>query len=142
MTVRAMIGKGLSSAGGLTLFKLCSSDCMHAPHAEVGYEFQFPMHSPLITRIQVMRRGFIGRNKNACAQGNEAIAWGGHCVEASGESFVHNHSTCRYFLRGMVGKRNIIPIDKARQRHIQKNNSADSKFTCFLVATAESSCFC
>ncbi|CAE7293739.1 rplS [Symbiodinium sp. CCMP2592] len=63
MTVRAMIGKGLSS---------------------VGYEFQFPMHSPLITRIQVMRRGFIGRNKNA------------------------------YFLRGMVGKRNIIPIDKER----------------------------
>ncbi|CAE7715468.1 rplS, partial [Symbiodinium pilosum] len=63
MTVRAMIGKGLSS---------------------VGYEFQFPMHSPLITRIQVMRRGFIGRNKNA------------------------------YFLRGMVGKRNIIPVDKER----------------------------
>ena len=63
MTVRAMLGKGLST---------------------VGYEFQFPMHSPLISKIQVMRRGFIGRNKNA------------------------------YFLRGMVGKRNIIPIDKER----------------------------
>ena len=56
-----MIGKGLNS---------------------VGYEFQFPMHSPLITRMQVLRRGFIGRNKNA------------------------------YFLRGMVGKRNVIPLDE------------------------------
>ncbi|CAJ1331322.1 unnamed protein product [Effrenium voratum] len=65
MTVRAMIGKGLNS---------------------VGYEFQFPMHSPLITRMQVLRRGFIGRNKNA------------------------------YFLRGMVGKRNVIPLDEVRTK--------------------------
>ena len=35
--------------------------------AQVGYEFLFPIHSPLITRIQVLKRGFIGRNKNACA---------------------------------------------------------------------------
>ena len=34
---------------------------------QVGYEFLFPIHSPLITRIQVLKRGFIGRNKNACA---------------------------------------------------------------------------
>jgi len=63
MTVRAMIGKGVDS---------------------VGYEFLFPIHSPLITRIQVLKRGFIGRNKNA------------------------------YFMRAMVGKRNVIPIDKER----------------------------
>jgi len=63
MTVRAMIGKGVDS---------------------VGYEFLFPMHSPLITRIQVLKRGFIGRAKNA------------------------------YFMRAMVGKRNVIPIDKER----------------------------
>eukprot|EP00913_Durusdinium_trenchii_P007797 g7318.t1 len=61
MTVRAMIGKGVDS---------------------VGYEFLFPIHSPLITRIQVLKRGFIGRNKNA------------------------------YFMRGMVGKRNVIPLDQ------------------------------
>ena len=35
--------------------------------SQVGYEFLFPIHSPLITRIQVLKRGFIGRNKNACA---------------------------------------------------------------------------
>lgn len=63
MTVRAMIGKGVDS---------------------VGYEFLFPIHSPLITRIQVLKRGFIGRNKNA------------------------------YFMRAMVGKRNVIPIDQER----------------------------
>ncbi|CAK9050468.1 50S ribosomal protein L19, partial [Durusdinium trenchii] len=63
MTVRAMIGKGVDS---------------------VGYEFLFPIHSPLITRIQVLKRGFIGRNKNA------------------------------YFMRGMVGKRNVIPLDQER----------------------------
>ena len=80
MTVRAMIGKGLSSAGSLTLFRPCRFDCRHTPHAEVGYEFQFPMHSPLITRIQVMRRGFIGRNKNACAQGSDAKAKVGLCL--------------------------------------------------------------
>eukprot|EP00931_Biecheleriopsis_adriatica_P114094 TRINITY_DN8952_c0_g1_i4.p1 TRINITY_DN8952_c0_g1~~TRINITY_DN8952_c0_g1_i4.p1 ORF type:complete len:328 (+),score=66.13 TRINITY_DN8952_c0_g1_i4:46-1029(+) len=63
MTVRAMLGKGLET---------------------VGYEFQFPIHSPLITKIQVLRRGYIGRNKNA------------------------------YFLRGMIGKKNVIPLDQER----------------------------
>lgn len=61
--MRSMIGKGNSA---------------------VGFEMQFPMHSPLITKIQVLRRGYIGRNKNA------------------------------YFMRGLVGKQNIIPLDKER----------------------------
>merc|ERR1719321_971313 len=45
----------------------------------------FPMHSPLVTKIEVLRRGYIGRNKNA------------------------------YFLRAMLGRRNQIPLDKERQ---------------------------
>lgn len=51
----------------------------------IGYEMTFPMHSPLVTKIEVLRRGYIGRNKNA------------------------------YFLRAMLGRRNQIPLDKERQ---------------------------
>eukprot|EP00929_Paragymnodinium_shiwhaense_P098424 TRINITY_DN598_c0_g1_i1.p1 TRINITY_DN598_c0_g1~~TRINITY_DN598_c0_g1_i1.p1 ORF type:complete len:419 (+),score=125.84 TRINITY_DN598_c0_g1_i1:98-1354(+) len=51
----------------------------------IGYEMTFPMHSPLVTKIEVLRRGYIGRNKNA------------------------------YFLRAMIGKKNQIPLDKERQ---------------------------
>eukprot|EP00930_Biecheleria_cincta_P026788 TRINITY_DN1883_c0_g1_i2.p1 TRINITY_DN1883_c0_g1~~TRINITY_DN1883_c0_g1_i2.p1 ORF type:complete len:369 (+),score=75.20 TRINITY_DN1883_c0_g1_i2:57-1109(+) len=50
----------------------------------VGFEMKFHMHSPLVTKIQVMRRGYIGRAKNA------------------------------YFIRGLVGKQNAIPLDKER----------------------------
>jgi len=50
----------------------------------VGYEMMFPLHSPLVTKIEVLRRGYIGRNKNA------------------------------YFLRGMVGKKNQVPLDQER----------------------------
>mmetsp|Transcript_110272 Transcript_110272/g.235508 ORF Transcript_110272/g.235508 Transcript_110272/m.235508 type:complete len:382 (+) Transcript_110272:83-1228(+) len=64
LTMRAMIGKG--------------NDVM-------GYEMQFPMHSPLVRKIQVLRRGYIGRNKNA------------------------------YWMRALIGKKNIIPVDKERQ---------------------------
>lgn len=63
MTVRAMVGKGENV---------------------MGFEMQFPMHSPLVNRIEVLRRGYIGSNKNA------------------------------YFMRAMVGKRNAIPLDKER----------------------------
>lgn len=63
MTLRAMVGKGENT---------------------MGYEFQFPMHSPLLKKIEVLRRGYIGRNKNA------------------------------YFMRGMMGKKNAIPLDKER----------------------------
>merc|ERR1712039_805925 len=63
MHVRCMVGKG--------------PDLM-------GTEILFPIHSPLIKSIQVMRRGYIGRNKNA------------------------------YFMRAMVGKKNNIPLDKER----------------------------
>jgi len=50
----------------------------------IGYEMTFPMHSPLVTGIKVLRRGYIGRNKNA------------------------------YFIRGMIGKENQVPLDKER----------------------------
>jgi len=64
MTLRSMMGKGNSA---------------------VGHEIKFPMHSPLVSRIEVLRRGYIGRNKNA------------------------------YFLRGMVGStRARIPVDQER----------------------------
>lgn len=63
MTMRAMVGKG---------------------EGIMGMEMQFPMHSPLIRKIDVLRRGYIGRNKNA------------------------------YFIRGMIGKKNIIPLDQER----------------------------
>jgi len=63
LTVRAMIGK--------------TPDVM-------GVEMVFPMFSPLVTRIQVLRRGYIGRAKNA------------------------------YFMRAMVGKKNMIPVDQER----------------------------
>jgi len=43
------------------------------------------MHSPLIRKLQVLRRGYIGRNKNA------------------------------YWVRALIGKKNIIPVDKERQ---------------------------
>ncbi|CAE8727596.1 unnamed protein product [Polarella glacialis] len=51
-----------------------------------GYEFIFPVFSPLITKIDVIRRGYIGRNKNA------------------------------YFIRAMVGKKNTIPLDVERTK--------------------------
>lgn len=63
MTLRAMVGKN---------------------EKVMGMELQFPMHSPLVRRIEVLRRGYIGRNKNA------------------------------YFIRGMIGKRNVIPLDQER----------------------------
>lgn len=63
MTLRAMVGKGENV---------------------MGSELQFPMHSPLVKKISVLRRGYIGRNKNA------------------------------YFMRGMIGKRNVIPLDQER----------------------------
>mmetsp|Transcript_65726 Transcript_65726/g.182999 ORF Transcript_65726/g.182999 Transcript_65726/m.182999 type:complete len:347 (+) Transcript_65726:98-1138(+) len=78
--VRAMVGKGLDA---------------------VGYEMTFPMHSPLVTRIEVLRRGYIGRNKNA------------------------------YFLRGMIGKKNQVPLDQERTkrdalyRELKEANRAD-----------------
>jgi len=50
----------------------------------MGMELTFPMHSPCLKSIQVLRRGFIGRNKNA------------------------------YFMRGMLGRKNVIPEDKDR----------------------------
>lgn len=53
---------------------------------ESGYELCFPMHSPLVTRIDLLRRGYIGKNKNA------------------------------YFLRGLVGKKNAIPLDEERTK--------------------------
>merc|ERR1719277_2513962 len=63
MHVRAMIGRA---------------------YERMGYEMIFPIFSPLIKSIQVMRRGYIGRNKNA------------------------------YFIRAMIGKKNVIPLDKER----------------------------
>jgi len=58
----------------------------------VGVEWTFPLHSPLVTKIQVLKRGYIGQNKNA------------------------------FFLRGMVGAKNAIPIDKERTaRDVQFN---------------------
>lgn len=50
----------------------------------VGVEWTFPLHSPLVTKIQVLKRGYIGQNKNA------------------------------FFIRGLVGQKNAIPIDKDR----------------------------
>jgi large subunit ribosomal protein L19 len=50
----------------------------------VGVEMNFPIHSPMVTKIQVLRRGYIGNNKNA------------------------------YFMRGMIGARNQIPVDVPR----------------------------
>jgi len=50
----------------------------------VGYEFHFEMFSPAITKIQVLRRGFLGRQKTAM------------------------------FMRMMIGKKNTIPLDKER----------------------------
>lgn len=50
----------------------------------MGVEMVIPMHSPLVEQIIVLRRGYIGRNKNA------------------------------YFMRGMVGSKNVIPLDKER----------------------------
>jgi CspA family cold shock protein len=61
--LRAMVGKGEDA---------------------VGYEMLFPVMSDVVTKIEVLRRGYIGRNKNA------------------------------YFLRGMIGKKNQIPLDKQR----------------------------
>jgi len=63
MTLRAMVGKGVNI---------------------MGMELQFPMHSPLVRRIEVLRRGYIGNNKNA------------------------------FFMRGLIGKKNVIPLDKER----------------------------
>jgi len=63
MTVRTMMGKGVE---------------------KMGVEVTIPIHSPLLTKIEVLRRGYIGRNKNA------------------------------YFVRAMIGKRNVIPVDKER----------------------------
>lgn len=65
ITLRAMVGKGLETT---------------------GMELNIPMHSPLVTGIEVLRRGFIGRNKNA------------------------------YFMRALIGKKNQIPEDKERTR--------------------------
>jgi ribosomal protein L19 len=50
----------------------------------VGMEVTIPIHSPLVTKIGVLRRGYIARNKHA------------------------------YFVRGMLGKKNIIPLDRER----------------------------
>jgi len=63
MRVRAMVGSGVET---------------------MGMEMTFPIHSPLLTKIEVLRRGYIGRNKNA------------------------------YFIRGMVGRKNVIPLDRER----------------------------
>jgi len=63
MRLRSMVGKG----AGI-----------------MGVEMVIPMHSPLVEQIVVLRRGYIGRNKNA------------------------------YFMRAMVGARNVIPLDKER----------------------------
>jgi len=54
------------------------------PGEQIGTELQFPIMSPLVTKIEMLRRGYIGRNKNA------------------------------YFLRGLFGKRQTIPLDKER----------------------------
>merc|ERR1719382_2211678 len=51
-----------------------------------GMELTFPMFSPLVTKIEILRRGYIGQNKN--------------CM----------------WLRGMVGKKNVIPLDKERSQ--------------------------
>lgn len=114
--------------------------------SQVGYEFLFPIHSPLITRIQVLKRGFIGRNKNACAGIRlvpvrrhslrhiafticifcifvlpicEKNVWKTRKFEKNICLWYTLHATCdfhcdfgRYFMRAMVGKRNVIPIDK------------------------------
>jgi len=63
MRLRAMLGKGT---------------------AIMGAEMVIPIHSPLVEQIVVLRRGYIGRNKNA------------------------------YFMRGMIGRKNVIPLDKER----------------------------
>ena len=92
--------------------------------AQVGYEFLFPIHSPLITRIQVLKRGFIGRNKNACAA--EMDNWTSrlrrlrrlcfglcsrlHCSDLGSQ--IRYLFAPRNFMRAMVGKRNVIPIDQ------------------------------
>lgn len=113
--------------------------------SQVGYEFLFPIHSPLITRIQVLKRGFIGRNKNACAGIRlvpvqrhslrhiafticifcifvlpicEKNVWKNRKFEKNICLWYTLHATnvtssaSRYFMRAMVGKRNVIPIDK------------------------------
>ncbi|CAK0821968.1 unnamed protein product [Prorocentrum cordatum] len=63
MTVRTMVGRSAE---------------------QMGVEVTIPIHSPLLTKIEVLRRGYIGRNKNA------------------------------YFIRAMIGKKNVIPLDKER----------------------------
>lgn len=63
MTMRAMVGKGEYSQ---------------------GMELKFPMFSPLLTKMEVLRRGYIGQNKN--------------CM----------------WMRAMVGKKNTIPLDQER----------------------------
>eukprot|EP00971_Amphidinium_carterae_P284509 5648385-Amphidinium_carterae.1 len=50
----------------------------------VGVEMTIPIHSPMVTRIEVLKRGYIGNNKNA------------------------------FFMRALVGKKNVIPEDKER----------------------------
>eukprot|EP00933_Yihiella_yeosuensis_P034320 TRINITY_DN27813_c2_g1_i1.p1 TRINITY_DN27813_c2_g1~~TRINITY_DN27813_c2_g1_i1.p1 ORF type:complete len:372 (+),score=61.58 TRINITY_DN27813_c2_g1_i1:39-1154(+) len=65
MLVRGIVGKGSSA---------------------VGKEMLIPIHSPLLTGIKVLRRGYIGQNKNA------------------------------YFLRMLVGTKNKLPLDPERTR--------------------------
>lgn len=59
----------------------------------MGVEMVIPIHSPLVEKITVLRRGYIGRNKNA------------------------------YFMRGMVGAKNVIPLDKERTEMDKKYNA-------------------
>jgi len=63
--------------------------------AIMGVEMVIPMHSPLVEEIVVLRRGYIGRNKNA------------------------------YFIRGMIGSANkrVIPLDKERTEMDKKYNN-------------------
>lgn len=63
MRIRSMVGQGAYS---------------------MGMELVLPIHSPLVSRIDVLRRGYIGQNKNAM------------------------------WMRAMVGKNNIIPLDVER----------------------------
>lgn len=74
----------LNIKGGYQMRNIKIQAIVPKARGAVGFEMSIPMHSPLVQRIEVLRRGYIGRNKNA------------------------------YFLRGMIGKKYRLPIDEKR----------------------------
>lgn len=85
-------GVVLDFKGQYHLLEMVVRGMQNKGNLAVGTEWTFPLHSPLVTKLQVLKRGYIGQNKNA------------------------------YFIRGMVGLKNIIPIDKDRTKRDQLHN--------------------